>query len=327
MSNFHVLTIGSAVRDVFLQSPGFTVLRSAKFASGYGECVALGSKVEVESCVFATGGGATNAAVTFAHLGFAADVLAKIGDDEAGVSILDDLKKHGVGISFLKKERKGNTGYSTLLTTDDGERTALVFRGVSAEWKSSDIPQLPENLKAIYVTSLGGNMEVLEKVLERAKKKGIFVALNPGSAEIGKGSSLMHLLPLVSLLILNKEEAQLLTAKANADVPTLAATFHRACPLVVITDGAQGSYAHDATHAWFARSSAVTSVSRTGAGDAFGSAFTAAILSGMDTQTALQIGTLNAEQVIQHVGAKAGILRAWPSNALRARIRVTSARV
>ncbi len=324
MSSGGILTVGAAVRDVFLTSPEFRVLRSPQFSTGYAECVTLGAKIDIEDCVFATGGGATNAAATFAHLGFSSSVLAKIGDDEPGQAILRDLHAHGVSSSFVKKERKGRTGYSTLLTTIDGERTVLVFRGVSAEWKASDIPQLPDSLQALYITSLGGNMEALAKILDRAQKKKLRVALNPGSAELKQGSALLRLLSGVSVLILNKEEAQLLTAKAKADVPTLAATLHRHCPLVVLTDGTQGSYAHDAHHLWFARTSKVKSISRTGAGDAFGSGFFAAYLHGLDTATALQVGTLNAEGVIQHVGAKAGILRAWPSKAMRMRIHVTS---
>lgn len=327
MSALDILTVGGAVRDVFLTSPGFRVIRSPQFSSGYGECVALGEKIDVDACTFATGGGATNAAATFSHLGFSSGVLAKVGDDEAGASILHDLHIHGISPAFVKKERKGQTGYSTLLTTEDGERTALVFRGVSANWKMSDIPPLPDGLSAMYITSLGGNIDVLAKLLERAQRKHIFVALNPGSGELSQASALARLLPLVSLLILNKEEAQKFTAKTSADVPTLAATLHRLCTTVVVTDGPRGSYAHDAKTLWFARtSSSVKSLSRTGAGDAFGSGFTAALLSELDTPSALQVGTLNAESVIQHVGAKAGILRAWPSTAMRARVRVTSTR-
>lgn len=327
MHALDILTVGSAVRDVFLTSPDFRVLRSPQFSSGYGECVTLGAKIDVTQCIFSTGGGATNAAATFSHLGFSSGVLAKIGRDDAGASILADLHLHGISTALIQQEHKGQTGYSTLLTTEDGERTALVFRGVSAHWHLRDIPPLPERLQALYITSLGGNMQVLEKLLERARKKGIFTVLNPGSAELSQASLLHRLLPLVSLLMLNKEEAQQLTAKARADVPTLAATLHRSCPLVVITDGAQGSYAHDTQNLWFARtSSSVKSISRTGAGDAFGSGFTAALLRGSTVSDALQVGTLNAESVIGHVGAKTGILRAWPSKAMRARIRVSPVR-
>lgn len=327
MNKAHILTVGAAVRDVFLTSPGFTVIRSPQFSTGYGECVALGAKIEVEECIFATGGGATNAAATFSHLGFSASVLTKIGNDEPGEAILADLKLHGIATTHVKKEKKGHTGYSTLLTTSDGERSVLVFRGVSADWKESDVPPLPDTITSLYITSLGGNLAVAEKILERAKKKNIPVAFNPGSSELKQGAAFLRLLPLISILLLNKEEAQLLTAKAQADVPVLAATLHRLCPLVVITDGARGSYAHDADTLWFSRTSSVKSISRTGAGDAFGSGFVAAILGGMSTSEALQVGTLNAENVIQHVGAKAGILRAWPSKAMRARIRVTPVRL
>lgn len=326
MKKQHVLTIGAAVQDVFLTSSAFTVIKSAKFSTGYGECVALGTKIELEECIFASGGGATNAATTFSRLGFPASVFTKIGNDEPGNFVLRDLELNGIGTAYIKKERRGKTGYSTLLTTTDGERTVLVFRGVSGEWKTSDIPVFAEDISSIYITSLGGNIDVLEKILDRAHKKNIHVTINPGSAELKHGSSFLRLLSQVSVLILNKEEAQIITAQTRADCPTLAATLHKYCPLVVITDGPQGSYAHDNHQLWFSRTSSVKSISRTGAGDAFGSGFVAAIMQGFDTATALQVGTLNAESVIQHIGAKAGILHSWPSKALRSRIRVSLVR-
>ncbi len=323
LASLPILTIGSAVRDVFLTSPEFRVIPSSQSPSGFAECVSLGAKIDVEDCVFSTGGGATNAAVTFSRLGYPVHVLAKIGDDEAGRSILADLHTHHVSSDHILIDKKGKTGYSTLLTTSNGERTVLVFRGVSGSWYEKDISHAYfENIRALYVSSLGGNIAVLEKIVSLARKKRIPLAMNPGGAELQKASLL---LPLLSdaVLILNKEEARALTAKHTADIPTLAATLRRSCSLVVITDGVHGSYAHDATTLWFARPPRVSSLSQTGAGDAFGSAFFAAHLRGHTTAESLQIATLNAASVVQHFGAKAGILRSWPSTALRSKVFVS----
>jgi len=79
-----VITIGTATRDCFLQSPDFKVIRSSRFVTGQAECFALGSKIEVPFIIFTTGGGAANAAVTFARQGLKAGCLAKIGKDLAG---------------------------------------------------------------------------------------------------------------------------------------------------------------------------------------------------------------------------------------------------
>ena len=49
-------------------------------------------------------------------------------------------------------------------------------------------------------------------------------------------------------------------------------------------------------------------VDRTGAGDAFSSTFTAAILLGLTPDQALSWGPINSMSVVQYVGAQAGLL-------------------
>ena len=52
----------------------------------------------------------------------------------------------------------------------------------------------------------------------------------------------------------------------------------------------------------------------TGAGDAFGSGFiTGWIKSRGDIRYALRLAAFNADSVVQHVGAKVGILKKYPS--------------
>ncbi len=48
---------------------------------------------------------------------------------------------------------------------------------------------------------------------------------------------------------------------------------------------------------------------RTGAGDAFGSAFVAVIIRGGTIEEAIQLGTANATSTVQQIGAKNGLLK------------------
>ena len=54
----------------------------------------------------------------------------------------------------------------------------------------------------------------------------------------------------------------------------------------------------------------------TGAGDAFGSAFTAAWIKTDDAKKSLAVAMLNATSVVSHMGAKAGILKTYPKKYL-----------
>ena len=318
-----IITIGSATRDVFLLSDHFKLMNSHQFETGVGECVPLGSKIEIEEKIESTGGGATNAAVTFSRLGFSAAIVARVGNDAAGREVLADLVREKIDTSLVRTIRKGETGYSTLLTAQTGERSVLVYRGVSADFTSADIPWHDLSARWLYITSLAGNLALVKRLAEDAAKHGAAVAWNPGHSELAKGlASFRAILPFISLLLVNREEAAMLT---HEDDPT--AAYHMlsrigAAGTVVITDGDKGAYAFRRDGAWKSSTTGAPAISRTGAGDAFGSGLVAALLKGFPLPTALAIGTLNAESVVSHVGAKKGILKKWPRKAQIAHVKV-----
>lgn len=319
---FDVITIGSATRDVFLSSEKFIALKSRKFPTGAGECVALGSKVEVDELVLTTGGGATNAAATFASLGFHTAIMTRIGEDTHGKDVIDDLTAFGVSTHFVRMIKNGQTGFSVLLTMKDGERTALVYRGVSSSFDQKDIHWSGcEQTKWIYLTSLGGNIALAKKIIEYAHRHSVQVAWNPGSGELKQGlSAIFTVLSMVNVLILNLEEAKLLTQKR--DLKAMFKTLHNNGTIRLITDGTNGSYAWKDKAILHAATTGVKAISRTGAGDAFGSGFVSALMKTNDIKQALAIGTLNAESVVQQFGAKQGILKKWPSVLAMKKIKI-----
>lgn len=322
---FDVITIGAAVRDVFLISKAFMLVPLPELGGGLGECMALGHKIDIEKMVMSTGGGATNAAATFASLGFATACVARVGDDEQGHGVIEDLEQRKIDTSLIKVVKGGQTAYSTLLTAVNGERTALVHRGVSAEFKESDLRLSSMKAKWFYITSVGGNVEVLLKIVRQAKTQKAHVAFNPGSAEIKLGLRMLDpILRQVDVLMINLEEAQQLANLQTTDAKELAGRLLRPDMTLVITDSTNGAHAFQGTAYWRVGTRSIRSVSRTGAGDAFGSGFVASLLHGVDVPDALRIATFNAESVISQVGAKAGIIDRWPLKKAVASISVTN---
>lgn len=318
---YDIITIGSATKDVFLVSKQFKTIRSEAFVGGVGECVSLGSKIEVDQFVETTGGGGTNTAATFAKLGFETAVVTRVGDDAAGRDILDELKARNTSTRFVKKIKKGQTGYSVLLTTDDGERSVLVHRGVSGEFSGNDFPKQAKT-RWLYVSSLAGNVSLMNEISRWAKTHKVSIAYNPGSPELKRGlKAFATILRNVEVLIMNIEEAQLLTETKTRDVKKLA-TLIGCKSTLILTDGPNGAYAFSGGTRLHARTSGAKSISRTGAGDAFGSGVVAALMKKMSLEDALRIGTLNAESVVQQYGAKLGILKTWPHKKALAKIKV-----
>ena len=77
---------------------------------------------------------------------------------------------------------------------------------------------------------------------------------------------------------------------------------------VVITDGPAGAYSHDGGKYWYMPTMEAPVVERTGAGDAFGSGFMGAMLTGKPVEECLKWGACNSASVLGYVGPQAGLL-------------------
>jgi 2-dehydro-3-deoxygluconokinase len=113
------------------------------------------------------------------------------------------------------------------------------------------------------------------------------------------------------LVVVNREEAVLITHGDYDDLHGLMDTLHSYGPkIVVITDGPAGAYASDGKDRFKMPPypDPKPPYERTGAGDAFASTFVAAIISGFNVEGALQWAPINSMNVVQHVGAQEGLL-------------------
>lgn len=330
---YDVITIGTATRDAFLESPGFRILRRKEFPTGKGICFPLGAKLEVPRLTFTTGGGATNAAVTFARQGFAASCVAKVGGDVSGEEVKRGLRREGVDGRLISTNTSFPTAYSILLLTPGGERTVLVYRGASDHLAKADIPW--SRLKARWFYIFPGNaVRLVEPLLRFARRRGIRVALNPSGALLDRGPRYFwRIIPFIDVLILNREEGARLTGVFYRREDRIFKTLDAWTPcLAVLTDGAHGVMVSDGVRLYRAgvfRERRL--LDRTGAGDAFGSGFVAGLMRKAPSskfqvsrrpegkavcdlypsavvEYAIRLGSANAASVVEHVGAKAGIL-------------------
>lgn len=319
-----IVTIGAATRDVFVRSRRFENVPSATAPDGLNACLPLGAKIPVDELVFETGGGATNAAVTFARFGLKTGTVTRVGNDMGGQEIRAQLKRERIDITGVETDKTERTAYSIILLAGTGHRAILTARGASHHLKKNALDLRRARPRWVYLTSVAGDAGVLATVFKQAKLLLSRVAWNPGNAEIELG--LKRLLPFLmqtDVLILNLEEAAEL---ADCAPRRLDCIFKILGPLprtaLVVTDGAHGAYAYARGIIWHAPPLKGKIINTTGAGDAFGGAFTALLVKNGDVETALRAATLNAFGVVSHMGAKAGILKAPPTRTQLARVRV-----
>ena len=306
------LCVGSVTQDIFLShSPNF-----APVCERPEDCffeIPLGAKVNVNKIDFSTGGGASNAATTFARAGEQAIFMGQIANDPAGEAVLKMFDEENINTAGLATTEKYHTAYSVLLLAPSGERTILTYRGASTHFRAAnfDLARIEQDFDWLYVTTLNGHFAILDELFREAKKRGAKIAFNPGKGELADPGKLRPLLSDVDILIANREEL-----KQCFDGETLEELVRRAhnyCPVVVGTAGAAGAAAIDKTS--FAAvglyDPEARVVDRTGAGDSFGSAFVLAYARNLGIKKALVYAGANSDAVVQQIGAKTGILTSY----------------
>ena len=323
MARFDVITVGAATQDIFLRSSAFEVTKDASAPDGVETCFPLGSKIGVDELITASGGGATNAAATFAGLGLKTGCICRVGKDQAGKIILKELKRRRISKKFVQRDPRLPTATSIILLAGGGHRAILTYRGVSNALRTDE---LPRKLKArwLYATSFGGDARLLRTMFEKAEQKKVKVAWNPGGRELALGlTKLTMFLRITDVLILNREEAALLSGKSAQDMRGLIKAL-KDLPrqALTITDGQKGAYLCAEGKVWFAPSLKAKRINTTGAGDAFGSALVTGLIHQLAPEDALRLAMLNATSVVSHMGAKTGVLQNMPTEREMKRIRV-----
>ncbi len=324
---YDVITIGTATRDVFLRSSVFKPIKDPHFTAqlgfptGVAECFAFGGKIEIEKPVLTTGGGSTNAAVTFARYRLSSAAIISIGKDEHGKAVVAELKKENIK-PVITYARDLQTSYSSILLSETGERSILVYRGASDYMGRVS----GAHLKARWAYIVPGAIPLprMKSLIERFKSEGISIAMNPSGHYIKLGEkALAPLLQDLRVVIMNREEASALTGVAFEDERGIFKKLDEIVKgLVVMTDGARGVMVSDGKMLYRAgifKEQAL--VDRTGAGDAFGSGFVASLIAktqnhestkaefnSEDIKSAIRFASANATSVVEYIGAKEGIL-------------------
>jgi len=312
---YDIITFGSATLDVFMSSRQLEVVESEKFITKKGLCAPLGSKMHMDSVFFAMGGCGTNTAVTFARQGLKVAYLGQIGKDPAGQGVKDELTSQGVSLELLKEVDKWPTAFSVIVSLPEVGRSILEKLGACHQLTKEGMPfdkLRADKPKWFYVAPLSGeSYKTFEPIIDFASQNKIKVAVNPGKTQLKEGlATLRTSLNKMDILIVNQEEAARLT---DIDFQKEKEIFQKLDELVegivVMTKGSQGVTVSDGKHLYSAGIPESGLVDRTGAGDAFGSAFVAGYIEKEDITQAIQLATANATAVLQELGATKGLLK------------------
>ena len=311
MSQIDVLSIGDVVTDAFIKlfddrAEVLETEQGPKLAMQFATKIPF-DHVEILHAV----GNSPNAAVNFAKLGLESALAANVGGDPAGRDIIAALQKAEVDTRFVHINSRKKSNYHYVLWYKN-ERTILIkHEDYTYYWPHLKPKEIP---KWIYFSSISQHaMEFHDDLADWLEKhEDVKLAFQPGTFQMEAGTHrLKRIYQRTEVFACNREEAVLITGGNYDDMHDLFNRLHHLGPkIVVISDGPKGCYGSDGENRYQMPiyPDLAPPVERTGAGDAFTSTFVASIIKGNTVEGALQWAPISSMNVVQHVGAQAGLL-------------------
>lgn len=260
------LNVDTTVRVPRLPVPGETVLGSGHFGD--------------------TGGKGANQAVAAARLGSSVAMIGMVGDDAAGATLLEVLRREGIDASGVGVAAGTGSGLAVITVDVSGENTIVVDPAANAL-------VTPEHVTA-HADTIGDAAVVLAQlevpvaaVLAAARVAGGRFILNPAPA----ADLPPELLVRVGVLVPNATELARLAGGAVPSGPeeAMAAAATLAGPdAIVVTLGSRGAVVVADGHRVAVPAPVVDAVDPTAAGDAFCGGLADALADGADLVEAVR---------------------------------------
>ncbi len=299
---FDIISIGDPTIDTFL------IVKDVEIREINGQKKAIinwGDKLPVDKFYRSVAGNAANNAVGSARLGLRTAYYCVVAHDTGGREIVHKMEKEGVSIRYIIKNDKHPTNASTVLS-HDGERTIFVYH----EHRKYKLPPFVHS-SWVYLTSMGLGFETIHKDLARYLDSfKARLGFNPGTFQLRAGPQKNKpVLERTDLLSVNVEEAQAWVGESGRDPEELCKKLIKLGPkAVALTDGRRGAYSYSEEGFYYMEEYPGPRIEATGAGDAFTTAYLAALAHGLPHKDALRWGPINAGSVVQQVGPQAGLL-------------------
>jgi len=345
--NIKIVTIGNATKDIFInhEDNDNLTLNIDHIDSSY-LLIKNGSKIEVNNVHISTGGGATNTAVSFKKFGLDTICYSKIGNDNTGRFIIEDLQRYKIYTKNIKIDNKMDTATSFIISSCKNKSATFIYRGTNNKFSFDELKNIYKlKPNVIYITSVKeDSRESINKFLENIDKNKTIVVNNPGLPELQNNIDIFYSsLKYIDILILNKVEAsycmQLLLEEkpiiakklekkicsnnkkpplleyfmsyANRDLTIynyFDELFKNGPKIAIVTDGEDGAYIASKDFIYYHPSLKVKTINTVGAGDSFGSSFISTLLLTKSIEKAILFAIINSASVVKNFDSKSGLL-------------------
>lgn len=250
------------------------------------------------------GGSAANTVIGLSRLGVSTSYIAKIGDDNSGELLLNNLKQENVDISNIMLDSTGSSGQVLGFVDSQGERALYVGSGVNDNIVVDELDlDLINRTKILHYSSFVGDSFNAQVDLLDFLDDDIVLSFDPGVLYVKKGiGALRKILERTNILLINEDELKILYSD-DENYKQLARHIHETIETVVVKRGKKGVYVINKSQEIETPAFQTKPQDTTGAGDSFNAGFLYSYLQKYNLKKSCEIGNWIASQTIQATGA------------------------
>jgi ribokinase len=215
-----------------------------------------GETVLGRQLTWSPGGKGANQAVAAARQGVTTALIGRVGDDDAGRSLLALLEAEGVDTTGLSVTSGTPTGVALIAVDGTGTNMIVVVPSANLALTVEDVDAAAAVIAtaSVLVCQLEVPLDAVERALRLARAAGVTTILNPSPVR----PIAREVLELVDILVANEHE--MVDLRAQGRLP---------CGAVVATMGERGAELVQGAGRTTIEAAPVAAVDTTGAGDAF----------------------------------------------------------
>jgi len=259
-------------------------------------------KLEIGRFLIQGGGPTATAVVTARRLGLDAAFIGKVGDDDFGRSMLEELRGEGVDVSRVVVERGARSQYAFIMVDRiSAARTILWTRGDLEPFTGGEVDcDLVSSARGLLVDSLEPAAALA--AAGAAREAGVPVVIDAGTLREG----VRELLPLCDYIVASELFAEQISEGGNRE-EALERIMEYGPRAAVVTLGERGCAAFTSSGLVEVPGFEVEAVDTTGAGDVFHGAFLFGVLKGWDIERICLFSNAVAALKCRRLGGRAGI--------------------
>lgn len=298
-----IVIVGSITMDLVTRTPRIPAIGQTLIGTGFETT---------------PGGKGANQAVAASRLGSRVAMVAKVGDDNFGPQLLDNLKRAGVETAAMA-QTKGSSGLAPMFVAEDGQNAIVVVPGANGTMDRAAVDSHAELIRSagMVLCQLEIPMDTLSYTLDFCARAKVPVMLDPAPAATLPDTAFGQ----VAWFTPNETEAAFYVGN-GASVEETAKRLHaKGLRGVVLKRGAEGAFVSVASgKAEWVMPFKVDAIDTVGAGDCFNGAFAVALEEGNDPWTAARFANAASAISVTRRGAQASMpMRAEVEEFLAAR--------